>query len=143
MPVEKSGLSAAEYKVIQDYIYDKLGIDMDDKKKETVTTKITKLMNRRGMASPQDYIKFIVNAKNADDIQEFFNEITTNTTEFFRENEHFKFIKENIDNIINDMPRIKRNGEIRIASILPCSRRIEQLSTGAKERCTLFVHLDL
>jgi len=127
MSAGNNGLSAAEYKTIQDYIYDKLGIDMDEKKKETVTTKITKLMHRRGMASPQDYIKFIVSAKNADDIQEFFNEITTNTTEFFRENEHFKYIKENIEKIVADIPRIKRDREIRLWSA-PCSSGEEPIT---------------
>ena len=122
-----SGLSDLEYKKLQDYIYNKLGTDVDEKKKETVTTKITKLMHRRGMATPQDYVKFILSATNPDDIQEFFNEITTNTTEFFRENEHFKFIKENIDQIIADIPRIRRDREIRLWSA-PCSSGEEPIT---------------
>jgi chemotaxis protein methyltransferase CheR len=77
-------------------------------------------MHRRGMTKPQDYINFILTATNPDDIQEFFNEITTNTTDFFRENEHFKFIKEDINNIMAEIPRIKRDREIRVWSA-PCS----------------------
>ena len=120
MTRESKGISEADFKKLQDFIYNKIGSDVDDKKKETVTTKITKLMHRRGMASPQDYVKFILSTGNADDIQEFFNEITTNTTEFFRENEHFKYIRENIEKIMAEIPRIKRDREIRLWSA-PCS----------------------
>jgi len=127
MPAGNNGLSASDYKRLQDYIYQKLGSDVDDKKKETVTTKITKLMHRRGMASPQEYVNFILSARDPDDIQEFFNEITTNTTDFFRENEHFKFIKDSINSIIADIPRIKRDREIRLWSA-PCSSGEEPIT---------------
>ena len=118
--LSSSTLSAAEYKKIQDYIYNKLGIDVDEKKKETVTTKITKLMNRYSMKSPKDYINYITDTAESDKIQEFFNEITTNTTEFFREPAHFDYIRNNINTIISDIPRIKKDGEIRLWSA-PCS----------------------
>lgn len=113
-------LSTAEYKKIQDYIYDKLGIDVDEKKKETVTTKITKLMNRHMMKSPNDYINYVTKTTDPNMIQEFFNEITTNTTEFFRESSHFDYIRNNINLILGDIPRIKKEGEIRLWSA-PCS----------------------
>ena len=127
MAPENNVLSAAEYKKIQDYIYNNLGINVDERKKDTVTTKIMKLTNRRGMAKPQDYVKFILNAANPNDIQEFFNEITTNTTEFFREEEHFKYIKDNMSRILADIPRIQKDREIRVWSA-PCSSGEEPIT---------------
>ena len=126
--MEKS-LSAAEYKKLQDFIYSKLGLDVDDKKKETVTTKIVKLMNRRGMQSPKEYVNFILETRDADVIQEFFNEITTNTTEFFRESAHFDYIRIHINNIIENIPKIKRESEIRVWSA-PCSSGEEPITTA-------------
>ncbi|MCL2099299.1 MAG: protein-glutamate O-methyltransferase CheR [Oscillospiraceae bacterium] len=120
-------LSAAEYKKIQDFIYLKIGTDADEKKKETVTTKIIKLMHRHGMSKPQEYVNFILNATDPDDVQEFLNEITTNTTSFFRENEHFLFIKNNISEILAENPRIKRSREIRVWSA-PCSSGEEPIT---------------
>jgi len=35
-----AAITGSEYKRLQDFIYEKLGIEVDDKKKETVTTKI-------------------------------------------------------------------------------------------------------
>lgn len=122
-------ITALEYKRLQEFIYDKLGLDVDDKKKETVTTKIVKLTNRHGMKSPKDYVNFILGSNDPDTIQEFFNEITTNTTEFFRESAHFEYIKNNINSIINDIPRIKRDYEIRVWSA-PCSSGEEPITTA-------------
>jgi len=122
-------ISDAEYKKLQAFIYNKMGIDYDDKKKETVTTKVAKLAHRHKMASPQDYVKFILSATDADSIQEFFNEIATNTTSFFRESEHFDYIKNHMASIMADIPRIKRNGEIRIWNA-PCSSGEESISTA-------------
>jgi chemotaxis protein methyltransferase CheR len=50
-----------------------------------------------------------------------------NTTEFFREPAHFDYIRENIESIINDIPRIKREGEIRVWSA-PCSSGEEPIT---------------
>ena len=120
-------LSDIDYSKIKNFIYSKLGIEYDEKKKETVSTKVTKLVNRRKMKNAKEYVNFIVNTDDAEAIQEFFNEITTNTTEFFRENAHFEYIKKNISNIIADIPRIKHEGEIRVWSA-PCSTGEESLT---------------
>ena len=120
-------LTDIDYSKIKHYIYSKLGIEYDEKKKETVSTKITKLVNRRKMKSIKEYVNFILNTTDADAIQEFFNEITTNTTEFFRENVHFEYLKSNLTKIIAEIPRIQRDREIRVWSA-PCSSGEEALT---------------
>jgi len=122
-------ITAAEFKRLQDFIYDKLGLDVDEKKQETVNTKITKLMKKRAMTSAKEYVSYILSTPDADAIQEFFNEITTNTTEFFRESAHFDYIRDSINNIIAEIPRIKRDFEIRVWSA-PCSSGEEPVSTA-------------
>ena len=113
-------ITAAEYKKLHDYVYEKLGIEIDAKNKETITVKIVKLMNRHGIKNPDEYINYIIATSDDYVIQEFFNEITINTTEFFRESIHFDYIKKNINLIIDAIPKIKEKGEIRIWSA-PCS----------------------
>jgi len=113
-------ITAAEYKLLQDYIHEKLGIDVDENKIDTVTAKIAKLVQRYGMKNPREYVKYILATTDADAVQEFFNEITTNTTDFFRESAHFDYIKNNINSIIENIPRIRKEGEIRLWSA-PCS----------------------
>jgi len=120
-------ISDLEYAKLKEYIYSKLGIEIDERKKETTSTKIMKLVNRRKMKNVKEYVTFILNTTDTEAIQEFFNEITTNTTEFFRENAHFEYIKNNLQNIIAEIPRIKREGEIRVWSA-PCSSGEEALT---------------
>ena len=122
-------ISDAEFKKLREFIYDKLGLDVDEKKKETVSTKISKLTTRHGMKSPKDYVGYILSTSDPEIIQEFFNEITTNTTEFFRESAHFDYIKNNIDKLIAEIPKIKRENEIRVWSA-PCSSGEEPITTA-------------
>ena len=105
-------ITGDEYKSLQDYIYNTLGIEVDDSKKETVAAKIDKLARRNGMNEMGEYIDYILQTSDSGAIQEFINDITTNTTEFFREPVHFDYIKHNIGSIIGDIPRIKSDREI-------------------------------
>ena len=117
-----------DYRFLCEYIHDKLGIDMDDKKRETVASKINRLVVRHGMSSYKEYVDMLCRSQNNHEIQqEFFDEITTNTTEFFREAAHFDYISDNIDLILRENPRIRRNGEIRVWSA-PCSSGEESVS---------------
>ena len=116
-----------EYKLLQDYIYEKLGIDVDENKKDTITAKIDKLTRRNGMKSEGGYIKYILGTQDGKAIRDFISEITTNTTEFFRESAHFDYIKNNIISIISDIPRIKKEQEIRLWSSA-CSSGEEPLT---------------
>ena len=120
-------LSDAEYSKLRTYVYEKLGIEIGEKKKDAVSTKIIKLANRRKMNSCKEYVNFIVFTTDEAAIQEFINEITTSTTEFFRESAHFEYIKNNINDIIAEIPRIKREGEMRVWSA-PCSSGEEALT---------------
>lgn len=120
-------LSETEYSRLKAYIYNKLGIEVDEKKRETVSTKVMKLVTRRNMSSSKDYVNLLLNTSDAEIVQEFFNEITTNTTEFFREVAHFDYIKSNISHIMADIPRIQREREIRVWSA-PCSSGEEALT---------------
>ena len=122
-----SVLSDADFKRLREFIYDKLGLDQDEKKKETLTTKVVKLMRRHDLKAPRDYVNYILATADPEMIQEFFNEITTNTTEFFREAAHFDYIRDNINAIIGEIPGIKRDCEIRVWSA-PCSSGEEPIT---------------
>lgn len=76
--------------------------------------KIQKLMNRNNIDSYDEYYKIVSNDDNTVEIEDFVNTLTTNTTEFFRENGHFIFLKKQVENIMTLIPRISKNSEIRI-----------------------------
>ena len=125
--MDSDNITSAEYTRLQDYIYKRLGNVFDDNKRETMNAKIARLMRKQGIKKTSDYVNYILTTQDVDAIQEFFNEITTNTTEFFREPAHFDYIKNNISNIIDEIPRIKREREIRLWSA-PCSSGEESVT---------------
>lgn len=82
------------FRKIADILYDYAGIYVNESKKELVRTRILKRINEIGLSSFDDYMKKI-----DFDLSERYMMIdilTTNKTDFFREIEHFKFMRENI-----------------------------------------------
>ena len=107
-------LKESQLRSYSNLLYEKTGINISDSKRETFEIKLQKLMRRNNISSYDDYFKIITDDANTSHLQEFINTITTNTTEFFRENSHFEYIRRNIEKILEEVPRINRNGEMRI-----------------------------
>ncbi|MCL2498519.1 MAG: protein-glutamate O-methyltransferase CheR [Symbiobacteriaceae bacterium] len=99
-----------------DLLYQVTGIFVDERKKHLLQTKIDRLLNRKGIASYEEYWELINHPQNRTEFQEFLDMMTTNTTEFFRENNHFLYIQNNMNTIMQQNPRIQRNKEIVIWS---------------------------
>jgi chemotaxis protein methyltransferase CheR len=104
----------SQLRAYSNLVFKKTGISISDSKKEMFHMKIQKLMRNNQIANYDEYFDIISNDNNKEKIQEFINTVTTNTTEFFREKAHFDYIKNNIDKILVNIPRIKRNREIRM-----------------------------
>ncbi len=96
------------------FLYEKTGISISDSKKEMFHMKLQKLMRKNDISCYDEYFQIISNNNNKTAIQEFINTITTNTTEFFREEAHFDYLSQNIDKILLEIPRVKNKGEIRV-----------------------------
>ncbi len=105
-----------EFEKYRRLIHDSFGIHLSDAKKETLKSKLVKLMARYGMYSYDEYFDVLVSDNDKSHITEFINEITINKTDFFRENHHFDFIKNRIGFITETNRRILKNKEIRVWS---------------------------
>jgi chemotaxis protein methyltransferase CheR len=97
-------------------IYERFGIDYRQEKRELLRVKVTKLMDRSGFTSYDDYFKIIEASSNKELTHLFIDEITIHKTDFFREKAHFDFISENIEYIMTINKKIKLNEEIRVWS---------------------------
>ena len=104
----------SQLKSYSSFLYQKTGISISESKKEMFQMKIQKLMRWNNITSYDEYFSIISNDKNKAQLEEFINTITTNTTEFFREKAHFEYLKNNIEKILAEIPRIEKNSEIRI-----------------------------
>lgn len=97
-------------------IYSETGISINPNKKQLLQMKLNKAMNKINIKSYSEYYDLISKNKQDVDFQKFVNHITTNTTQFFRENNHFEFIENNLNYILENNPRIMREKKIRIWS---------------------------
>ena len=105
-----------EFGKYRQFIYENFGIHLSNVKKDTLKTKLHKLMSKNNLYSYDEYYYKLVTDKDKQHITEFINEITINKTDFFRENNHFDFIRNKIKFIFEKNQRILKNKEIRVWS---------------------------
>jgi chemotaxis protein methyltransferase CheR len=98
------------------FIYDTFGIHINQSKKDVLEIKLRKLMSKHNIDSYDQYFNILTGIRNSEFLTEFANEITVNKTDFFREINHFNFITDNLNSIIEANPRIIRKKEIRVWS---------------------------
>ncbi|WP_295154050.1 protein-glutamate O-methyltransferase CheR [uncultured Brachyspira sp.] len=85
-------LSDSEFAELVKIIYDKTRIQMSNHKRALVTSRLSKRLRVLNMSSFKEYIDFVKNADD-EDLVNFVNAVTTNKTDFFRENKHFEYMK--------------------------------------------------
>lgn len=103
-----------------EYLYQNMGIYIEDNKKNLLVQKLTKLMQDAGIYSSGEYYHFIVSPpiseRQKDLKNKFIDTVTIHKTNFFRENNHFEFLQRNIGSIIAESQSAKFSGELRIWS---------------------------
>ena len=85
-------LSDAEFSELVKIIYDKTRIQMSEHKRALVTSRLSKRLRALHMNTFREYIDYVKNAKD-EELTPFVNAVTTNKTDFFRENKHFEYMK--------------------------------------------------
>ncbi len=98
------------------FIYEKFGIHLTDNKRLVLQSKIDKLMGKNNISSYEEYYRMLTQCGDRQYLLEFASEITINKTDFFRENNHFEFIRNNLNFITGNNPRIRGNRELRVWS---------------------------
>lgn len=85
----------AEFEFIKNLVYKQAGIFLAPHKKIMVQSRLNARLRTLGITSFENYVaKLKLDPKFAtDEMQELINRITTNKTDFFRENHHFEFLK--------------------------------------------------
>lgn len=102
------------------YLYENMGIYIEDSKKALLAQKLSKLMTDSGIHNSGEYYHFIVappiSEKQKELKNKFIDTVTIHKTNFFRENNHFEFLQRNINDIIAQSPAVKATGELRVWS---------------------------
>lgn len=103
-------MSEEEFRQYQRLIYDSVGINFTENKRQLLVSRLRKRLEAKGIGSYKDYRKYVQDPKNAEEFVQMINVISTNKTDFFREPQHFEFLKRNV------YPKLAGKNKIRIWS---------------------------
>ncbi|MDO8834660.1 MAG: protein-glutamate O-methyltransferase CheR [Vicinamibacterales bacterium] len=89
-------LSDRELAMIVALVYERAGIRLHDGKRELVTARLQKRLRHLGLGSYREYLHYLETDQSGEEMVAFLDAIATNHTYFFREEQHFAFLRERI-----------------------------------------------
>ncbi len=84
-------LGAEEFAEIRRIVYESIGVNLTEAKKALVVSRLSRRLQELGLLSFAEYLRYLANTPR--EVENFFNCITTNVTNFFREEHHFTFLQ--------------------------------------------------
>ena len=89
--IKTATMRNSEFAIIKRLVFDKIGITLNDCKKEMVSNRLYCRLRHYKLDSFSSYIKIVQLSEY--EMSEFLNRISTNETYFFREKVHFDFLQ--------------------------------------------------
>lgn len=80
------------FDLFRQLVYDKAGIALGEKKEALVAARLGKRMHSLNLDSYEEYYDYIREDRDGDEMLQLLDSISTNVTHFFREEQHFEFI---------------------------------------------------
>ncbi len=87
-------LTDEEFQKISKLIYDLFGIVLSDKKRTLIIGRLQSELKKRDFGNFQEYYEYVIKDKTGQALLTLIDKISTNHTFFFREADHFEFLKE-------------------------------------------------
>ena len=87
--------SAADFRRVQELIKTRAGIDLGTNKQSLVYGRLARRLRALQVQDFGEYLSLVEDAS-SDEAGRFVNAITTNVTEFFRENHHFEYLAKTV-----------------------------------------------
>jgi len=81
------------FKKVKKFIYDQAGIDLADNKLSLVSARLRKRMSALDIPTHAEYFSYVKSDKSGLEIINLLDVISTNVTNFFREPDHFDFVR--------------------------------------------------
>lgn len=85
--------SHRDFEEVRKLIYEHAGINLSDGKEDMVYSRLARRLRATGLKTFRDYLDYL-RAGHEEEWEAFVNSLTTNLTDFFRENHHFILLKE-------------------------------------------------
>lgn len=110
-------LTPAQFDRFRDFIYRQSGIRMEPSKVTLVSNRIRRRLRAGGFADFDAYYRHLTSTKDAGELEQFLDAITTNETHFFRTPAHFDWFRgEFLTELINRQRSGERDAALRVWS---------------------------
>lgn len=109
-------LTDEDFRQISQIVYDHCGINLHDGKKELIRARLAKKLRAGRFRSFPEYMEFVQSDKTGRAFSDFIDVLSTNLTSFFRENQHFEYVKNVLLPRIIEKKRKLGNNRIRVWS---------------------------
>ncbi len=86
-------MDESTFNKFRELVYQKSGISLGNGKEALVSARISKRMRALEINDFREYLKFVTQDKSGKEIVQLLDMISTNVTSFFRESNHFDFLK--------------------------------------------------
>lgn len=86
-------MTDAEYERFRGYIYEHAGIQLGSAKKEFLAARLARRLRDLGLSGYGEYYRLLVHGDRAEEVN-LFDAVSTNETHFFREPQHFEFLRD-------------------------------------------------
>lgn len=97
-------LSASEFQTVKNLLYDYCGIDLHEGKHALVRARLMKRIRVLKMGGFEEYLDYVQGEESGSEFLSLVDVLTTNKTSFFRENQHFDFIRDRVLPELGDRP---------------------------------------
>ena len=82
------------FQKLRDVVYDLSGIALGDRKQALLATRLMKRMRTLGVQDYEEYVGVLLADRSGNELRLFVDAVSTNVTGFFREPQHFDFLRE-------------------------------------------------
>ena len=89
----------------RDLVHEHSGIWLRDGKEALVCARVGKRLRALGLGSYEDYLDLVASDESGRELSELLNAISTNVTRFFREEKHFRFLREQLESWLREGQR--------------------------------------
>ena len=100
-----------EFRLFRDLVLKDLGMEWGDDKKYLLYARVQRILQAHQLETFQSYYDYIESTNNRNERQLLYNAVTTTKSGFYREKQHFKFLRENV------FPEMKNHNSKRYSKL--------------------------
>jgi chemotaxis protein methyltransferase CheR len=109
-------ISDSEFIALKELVYNKIGINLTDDKRNLVMGRLQKILRQKSFTSFRQYYDYVISDKSGSALGELANNISTNHTFFYREHDHFEYFQKTVLPQIDNSLKASNIKDIRVWS---------------------------